>query len=42
MASLIGARPAIWTGGLACVVAVLGSVGLRGFIRYDDRLRPNG
>ncbi|EWM15324.1 MFS transporter [Kutzneria sp. 744] len=42
MASLIGARPAIWTGGLACVVAVMGSVGLRGFIRYDDRLRPNG
>jgi MFS family permease len=37
MATLIGVRPAIWTGGLACVVAVLGSVGLRGFIRYDDR-----
>jgi MFS family permease len=37
MASLIGVRPAIWTGGLACVVAVLGSAGLRGFIRYDDR-----
>jgi len=37
MASLLGVRPAIWTGGLACVVAVLGSAGLRGFIRYDDR-----
>jgi MFS family permease len=37
MASLIGVRPAIWTGGLACVVAVLGSAGLKGFIRYDDR-----
>jgi MFS family permease len=37
MASIIGVRPAIWTGGLACVVAVLGSAGLRGFIRYDDR-----
>jgi MFS family permease len=37
LASLVGVRPAIWTGGLACVVAVLGSAGLRGFIRYDDR-----
>ncbi|HEY0498181.1 MAG TPA: MFS transporter [Kutzneria sp.] len=37
MASLIGVRPAIWTGGLACVVAVLGSARLKGFIRYDDR-----
>jgi MFS family permease len=42
LASLIGVRPAIWTGGLACVVAVLGSAGLRGFIRYDDRLRRDG
>ncbi|GAA3430758.1 MFS transporter [Kutzneria kofuensis] len=37
VASLIGVRASIWTGGLACVAAVLCSARLRGFIRYDDR-----
>jgi MFS family permease len=37
VATLIGVRASIWTGGLACVAAVLCSAGLRGFIRYDDR-----
>jgi hypothetical protein len=42
VAALIGVRASIWTGGLACVVAVLCSVGLRGFIRYDERNWPKG
>jgi MFS family permease len=42
VAALIGVRPAIWTGGLACVVAVLCSTGLSGFIRYNENARPKG
>ena len=42
VAALIGVRASIWTGGLACVAAVLCSVGLRGFIRYDERTWQNG
>ncbi|QUQ70362.1 MFS transporter [Kutzneria sp. CA-103260] len=42
VAALIGVRPAIWTGGLACVAAVLCSTGLSGFIRYDEKAWPNG
>jgi MFS family permease len=41
-AALIGVRPAIWTGGLACVVAVLCSTRLSGFIRYNENARPKG
>lgn len=37
VAALIGVRPAIWTGGVACVAAVLCSTGLSGFIRYDEK-----
>ena len=37
VAALIGVRPSIWTGGLACVAAVLCSTGLSGFIRYDEK-----
>lgn len=41
-AALVGVRASIWTGGVACVAAVLCSAGLRGFIRYDDREWSNG
>ena len=42
VAALIGVRASIWTGGLACVAAVVCSTRLRGFIRYDERTWPNG
>jgi MFS family permease len=42
VAALIGVRASIWTGGLACVVAVLCSTGLSGFIRYDEKAWLNG
>lgn len=38
MASLVGVRPSIWTGGLACVGAVgLLCAALPAFVRYDSR-----
>jgi MFS family permease len=42
VAALVGVRASIWTGGLACVAAVLCSTGLAGFIRYDERTWPKG
>jgi MFS family permease len=42
VAALAGVRASMWTGGLACVAAVLCSARLAAFIRYDDRIWPKG
>jgi len=42
MAGWTGARPAIWSGGLACVAAVgLLAAALPGLVRYDARTDPD-
>ncbi|MFJ8474694.1 MFS transporter [Kitasatospora sp. NPDC094011] len=42
MAGLIGARAAVWTGGLACVAAVLAvAAALPRLLAYDDRTDPH-
>ncbi|MFE2414229.1 MFS transporter [Kitasatospora sp. NPDC059408] len=42
MAGLIGVRASVWTGGAACVLAVVAvAAALPGLLRYDDRTDPN-
>ncbi|MEV7022173.1 MFS transporter [Kitasatospora sp. NPDC093558] len=42
MAGLVGVRAAVWTGGLACVLAVLAvAAALPSLLRYDDRTDPH-
>ncbi|GHF59240.1 MFS transporter [Kitasatospora xanthocidica] len=42
MAGLVGVRAAVWTGGLACVVAVLAvAAALPRLLAYDDRTDPH-